>query len=375
MQRVIHRTVLPALLTLGACGGSGGDGAGNPGSPGTTPDSGSATSSDGAAGPDDAGVRVDGSSTDGAVVVQDAGHGPAGDAAIEAAGPPDAAAGGTGPYGGSGPDTVTTSSLQVPAPNATFTTTAYIPSGPGPFPVVVLSSGFFQSGVAYAPYASRLASWGIVTLLRDDPNLGEATPSIVSDVQYTVGTWLATTNADTSSALHGAIDTSRVGLAGHSRGGQIALLAGEALAGKIHGVFGLDPVDTSMNGSAEARTTLATIGVPVAFIGETTDSAASSCAPATDNYQVLYQAAVSPAVAITSVNADHTMFEDPASCFACTACTPGTASQAQVMATAVRYLTAFFARQLLGDATVGAAFQGAGASQDVAAGRTQLVSK
>jgi dienelactone hydrolase len=270
---------------------------------------------------------------------------------------------------------VTTSTFQVPSPNGTFTTTAYIPSATGPDPVVVLSSGFYQDGIAYAPYANRLASWGILTFLRDDPNLGETTPNIVSDVAYTVSTWLATTNAASSSALYGKVDTSRVGLAGHSRGGQIALLAGEALTGKIQGVFGLDPVDTSSSGDPEARTTLATIGVAVAFLGETTDSASSGCAPAADNFQVLYQAAASPAVAMTVANADHTMFEDAASCTFCTLCTAGTANQSQVLAAAVRYTTAFFARQLLGDTSVGAAFAGAGAPEDAASGFLQIVSK
>lgn len=288
--------------------------------------------------------------------------------------PADAATG-EGPYGSNGPSSVTTASFQVPSPNGTFTTTGYIPAGAGPFPVVVLSSGFFQTALAYAPYANRLASWGIVTLTRDDPNLGESTPNVVSDVEYTVKTWLAATNADSTSALYGKVDTTRVGLAGHSRGGQIALLSGEGLQGDIKGVFGLDPVDQSTAPDPEARTTLATIGVPIAMIGETTDSAASSCAPAADNYQVLYAAASSPAVAITAIDADHTMFEDPAHCSFCTLCTAGTASQPVVLATAVRYLTAFFARELLGDASVGAAFQGAGASQDEAMGIITLVSK
>jgi len=304
----------------------------------------------------------------------DASPGSSGDAAAGDAAD-DAPTGSEGPYGSDGPDTVTTATFPVPSPNGTFTTTAYIPSAAGPDPVVILSSGFFQNGVAYAPYASRLASWGVITFLRDDPNLGESTPNVVSDVEYTVTTWLASTNADSTSALYGKIDLSKIGLAGHSRGGQIALLAGEGLVGKLQGVFGLDPVDTSTSGDPEARTTLATIGVPIAFIGETTDSASSGCAPAADDFQVLYQAAASPAVAITAVNADHTMFEDPANCSFCTLCTAGTASQPLVLSTAVRYLTAFFARQLLGDATVGAAFLGAGASQDVAAGTIQIVSK
>ena len=279
-------------------------------------------------------------------------------------------------YASDGPDSVTTATLQVPASNGSFSTTAYIPSSTGPFPVVILSSGFFQNAAAYLPYANRLASWGVVTLLRDDPNVGETTPKIVEDVEYTVGTWLAGTNADGGSPLHGKIDVSKVGLAGHSRGGQISLLAGEGLSGKIRGVFGLDPVDAvATAGDPQARTTIATIGVPIAFIGETTDGASNGCAPSTDNFEVLYAAAASPAVAITAVNADHTMFEDAASCSFCNACTAGTASQPVVLATSVRLMTAFFARELLGDGSVGASFAGAGIGADVTAGTVTVVSK
>jgi dienelactone hydrolase len=390
LPRLSAATSVIVTALLAACSSSGGSAVGA-----STPDGAAASSSSGGAG-DDAGATSSGSSSssggsssgssydgghDDAASssggpTSDAGPGAPGEAGSGDAGGGDASTGGSvGVYGAAGPDTVTTATLQVPSPNGTFTTTAYIPSADGPDPVVVLSSGFFQDGVAYAPYAQRLASWGIVTLLRDDPNLAESTPNIVSDVEYTVTTWLAATNADTTSALHGKLDTTKVGLAGHSRGGQIALLAGEGLQGKIRGVFGLDPVDSSTGSDPEARTTLATIGVPLAFIGETTDSAASGCAPAADNFLVLYGAAASPAVAITALHADHTMFEDPASCSFCTLCTAGTASQPLVLSTAVRYLTAFFARQLLGDASVGAAFAGAGANQDVAGAVIAIVAK
>jgi dienelactone hydrolase len=329
-------------------------------------------------GPDAGSAGSDASSTgDSAPSGQGDASAPAPDAAnVPDAPEGDATASGPGPYGSDGPHTVTTVTLQVPAPNGTFSTIAYVPSGSGPFPVVILSSGFFQPAAAYAPYATRLGSWGVLTFLRDDPNLGEGTPAIAADVSYMVTTWLAATNGASSGPLAGKIDASNVGLAGHSRGGQIALLAAEGGAhGQIKGVFGLDPVDQSMGSDPEARTTIATIGVPLAFIGETTDSGASSCAPAADNYQVLYGAAASPAVAITALGADHTMFEDPGSCFSCTLCTAGTASQPKVLAYSVRYLTAFFARQLLGDTAVGSAFTGAGATQDVASGVIQIVSK
>lgn len=290
----------------------------------------------------------------------------------------DAATTGYGKYENDGPASVTISSLQVTRPTTNaFTVSAYIPSTAGPHPVVILSSGFFQKALGYAAYAHRLASWGIVTILRDDPQLGEQTSDIVLDVSYEVTTWLAATNADVGSALHGEIDTTKIGLAGHSRGGQVSLLAAEAGAkGKITGVFGLDPVDSSQGGGAEARTSIASIATPLAFIGETTDgSGVTACAPSADNYEVLYGAAVSPAVAITAVNADHTMFEDPDNCTACNACTAGTADSAAVRDAAVRYMTAFFARELLADTSVGAAFDGAGIALDESAGLVTVESK
>ncbi len=290
-------------------------------------------------------------------------------------------------YGSDGPAAVTVTSLTVSVPGdagATFALTAYLPGSAGPHPVVYLEAGFFQQAAGYAPYGQRLASWGIVALLRGDPGLAETSPQIASDISWVVTTWLPAANADATSPLHGRLDLTRVGLAGHSRGGQVTLLAAEgALLGKVKGVFGLDPVDTSVMGSPEARTAIASVGVPVAFAGETTDDGTNlpdaaggmACAPAADNYEVLYAAAAPPAVALTFVNADHTMFEDPASCFACAACTPGTATATTVLSGAVRYLTAYFARELLGDAMVGAAFEGAGAGADVAAGAVGVESK
>jgi dienelactone hydrolase len=358
------------LVTVLACGSSAGSEDGAPSGTGedggTRPSSGQDASAHDAAASGDAGAPPPAS--------LDAGHdegGPTPDAQTDGSPP-----GSPGVYGSDGPDPVGTATVQVPGPSSTFSVTAYYPMSAGAHPVVILSSGFFQTGLGYAPYAKRLASWGIVTFTRDDPGLGETAPSIAADVAYMVTTWLPAAAADASPPAFGAVDTTRIGLAGHSRGGQVALLAAEGGAlGHVRGVFGLDPVDTSTSGSPEARTQIATIGVPLAFVGETTDSASSGCAPATDNYQVLYQAAASPAVAITAVNADHTMFEDPSNCSFCTLCTAGTATPAKVLAYSVRYTTAFFARELLGDASVGAAFQGAGATQDVTAGLVQIVSK
>jgi hypothetical protein len=329
------------------------------------------------------GANVDGATggVGGGVGGGGGGGGGNGDGGGAAAGGVDAAPlldGGTSPgnpYGSDGPNGVAMVSFTVQSPGSgSFTLVGYLPSGSAACPVVVLSSGLQQPAAAYAPYGHRLATWGIIALLRDDPGVLAQTATIVGDVGYIVSSWLATQSADASSKLYGRVDTGRVALAGHSRGGQVALLAAEgALAGKVRAVFGLDPVDTTPAGGTAARTKLGSIGIPTGFIGETTDgSGASACAPATDNYAVLYAAAPAPSVAITAVGADHTQLEDPAACAFCTLCTAGTAPAATVLAYSVYYLTAFCARELLGDATVDAAL---GSAADSAAGLVTVVSK
>lgn len=72
---------------------------------------------------------------------------------------------------------------------------------------------------------------------------------------------------------------------------------------------------------------------------------------------------------VVGLGAGHTQMEVPEGCSACDFCSPdGTADGAVVLAYSVKYFTAFFARELLGDAAVGAAFEGAGGPPDIAAG-------
>jgi dienelactone hydrolase len=321
-------------------------------------------------GPDDGG-GASGDSDGGGNANPDGNGNANGDGSVSGDG--SAPGGGAHDYGQDGPDAVTMKSFTVSRNGSTFTEIGWIPTSSGAHPVVILSSGLQQPAAAYAPYGKRLASWGVIALLRDDPGILGQTSTVVDDVAYLANTWLAAQNADSSSALFGRVDTGRVGLAGHSRGGQVSLLAAEgALKGSTKAVFGLDPVDGSMSG-ATARGAMATIGVPIAFIGETTDSSGSSaCAPAADNYQVLYTAAATPALAITAVGADHTQFEDPASCSFCTLCTAGTADGKVVLAYSVKYLMTFFARELNADASIDATLGSAG---DVAAGLVSVQSK
>jgi dienelactone hydrolase len=252
-------------------------------------------------------------------------------------------------YGTDGPFTPTSKTEKASNGKTTFDVVVHLPSGKGPFPVVILSSGLQQGAAGYAPYGKRLASWGIAAILRDDPGFSTQSTTLQADVEGEVTSWLATADGN-------IYDATRVGLAGHSRGGQVSLLAAEnGLLGKTKGLFLLDPVD---NASASVKPKIAMLGVPLAMLGETTDSSGGlggmDCAPAADNYASMYALAAAPALSITAVGADHVMFEDPASCTLCGFCTKGTADPAKVLALSERLMTTFFARVLLGDKSVDA---------------------
>jgi hypothetical protein len=252
--------------------------------------------------------------------------------------------------------------------SSTIHVTVYMPSTPGKHPFVSLSCGTQQTAAGYDTYGKRLASYGIAFVAADDPGILTNTSDILPNSIYIAGTWMPATYPD-------QVDTTKVGLAGHSRGGAVSLLTAEHMPGQITAWFGLDPVDNEFgqNPREYARTNLASIGIPTAYLGA---GVTSNCAPVADSYEMLYPKSPSPSVLVVGINAGHTQLETASGCTACTICSPsGTADSNVVLAYATRYLTAFFARELLGDASVGAAFDGAGGPGDVAAQRVTIMSK
>jgi hypothetical protein len=271
----------------------------------------------------------------------------------------------TGNYDTDGPIAYTVTPEQINGVNATL----YMPSSPGKHPLVAISCGTQQTAAGYAPYGKRLASYGIAAIIEDDPGVLTNTGDITPNDAYVVSTWVPANIAD-------SIDLTKVGLAGHSRGGAVSLLLAEhELAGKVVAWFGLDPVDNEFGQAPKeyARSDLAKIGIPTAFLGA---GVTSNCAPAADSYEMLYPRAPSPSVLIVGVGAGHTQLEAADGCTQCSICSPaGTADPNVVLAYADRYFTAFFARELLGDASVGPAFAGALGPADVSAGRVTIMSK
>lgn len=266
-----------------------------------------------------------------------------------------------GDYDHDGTVPYTTSVEHVTGGPTEFDVTIYMPDTPGLHPAVSLSCGSTQTAAGYVPYAQRLASHGVAMFLTDDPGVLTNTSDIVPNAEYLVATWIPAQHADT-------IDVAKIGVAGHSRGGAVSLIAAEHLGDKVVAWFGLDPVDNEflMAPGEYARTNLPDLAIPTAFLGAEVES---NCAPAADSYPTLFPLAPPPSVLVVGLGAGHTQLELASACTACSICSPsGTADGDVVLAYAVRYFTAFFARELLADGAVGARFEGAGGPADVAAG-------
>jgi predicted dienelactone hydrolase len=272
-------------------------------------------------------------------------------------------------YGEDGPVAFKPRVEHVTSGGKSFDVTIYMPETTGKHPLVSFSPGNTQAVTPYLLHARRLASHGIAVILRDDPGTFTPTSSIVTDLVYTVGTWVP-------AKLANEVDTSRIGLAGHSRGGAVSLVAAEdGLAGKVVAWMGLDPVDNqfAVNPGVYARTKLGQLAIPTAYIGASVES---NCAPAADSYPMLFPKTPKPSVLVVGLGAGHTHLADTSNCTACGICSPsGTADAKVVLAYTLRYMTAFFARELLGDTNVGPAFEGAGIAADVAAARVTVTSK
>jgi hypothetical protein len=249
----------------------------------------------------------------------------------------------------------------------------YVPAASGLRPVVAIVPGFGQVGQAYTPYAERLASFGIVVLLRDDLGL-LGSPGAAEELTDEIGTFLPAQAAKHGGPLEGKVDLTKVGLLGHARGGQVALIAAtQGLKGKVATYFGLDPVDSMQNGTT-VRAALPGLGIPSAYLGETLDGTSplgafgAACAPTADNYSVLYDQSPSPSLLLTAIGAASFDFERQDKASGATACQTGTANPHEVLDMAVALSTGLFARELLAQ-PVGATLEGAGADFYIQAGR------
>jgi dienelactone hydrolase len=263
-----------------------------------------------------------------------------GDGGVPADAPPGVAPdapGGAAPDGGdAATDPAQPGAWEVHVATATAATglgdaavTVYSPSSDGgapaagPFPLVVVSTGFQIGRANYDDTCRHLASWGYVVLSHDYTSGNhQAKAAEIGDL------------IDWALAELGArVDATRIAVAGHSLGGKVSINAA-ILDARIGAVVGWDPVDAlppfSDGSTSVTPQLMGGLDVPIAVLGETTDSGeggGAACAPSADNYARYFEAACAApaALEVTIAEADHTDWvDDRSACgFACLFCGDG----------------------------------------------------
>ena len=268
----------------------------------------------------------------------------------------------TGPY-----ELYVEDPIRIPgsASNRTVDTTLCAPASSdgstiadGVFPLVITSPGSTQSRTKYRSYCEHLASWGFVVVSQSIiGNSGFFPPANhkkpAADVSAMID-WLLSDE----SGLADWIDPERIGVAGHSMGGKVSMLAAAADS-RIGAVVGWDPVDangpfTGQNSPDYSSATpeqMPDIRAAIAVLGETLNKRGSffspACAPEADNFQQYFEHALTPSLEVEIFDADHMDWTDSGGCWPCSPC--GDADRSFVQAITRRVNVAWFRRHLQGD--------------------------
>lgn len=241
----------------------------------------------------------------------------------------------------------------------------------GEFPLVFIFPGFQLNRDQYTSYCEFMASWGIITLAitYSESGFGIDHEHLAQDVPVMID-WA--TSAEQTIAE--SIDANSIGVAGHSLGGKIAIMAA-SLDSRIGVVLGWDPVEGM--GATVIPQGVAQIDAPLLLIGETLDAQGlfQACAPEDGNYARFYEAAPNIALEITVHGADHMDWVDDPSCWVCILCKSGELDHGDVKAFTRRTTLAFVRRYLLGDESMERYLTGSVMQADEQSGLVSIQSK
>jgi chlorophyllase len=233
------------------------------------------------------------------------------------------------------------------------------PDAPGRYAVIVFQHGFISQGVWYSDILTHLATHGFVVVapqMYPPVILPTTVPNTQREIELALRVldWLP----GRLSAITGVeADTTRLGLAGHSRGGKVAWGVLSRDPARAMAVAGLDPVDGSMfnpdrviNGPFGFPLPSLIIGAGLAAVPA--GGAGIACAPEGENHVQFYEASAAPAWHVVAPAAGHADFYD-ADCRGCGlivgACRRGD-DPAAVRRLTQGLLVAFFRGTLQGDA-------------------------
>jgi len=161
--------------------------------------------------------------------------------------------------------------IYVPDISAPVTLDIYTPSDSDTYPVIIFQHGFTGSIKNYETISTYLASHGFVVVLPQmyPPGDSGSAPTLEeeADLGVQIISWI---EGNINSHIPVVADTSLLGLAGHSRGGQIAyrMALDDDTTGKVKALAGVDPVDgIEMFGQTLAVTGPLTFDIPTYILG------------------------------------------------------------------------------------------------------------
>jgi pimeloyl-ACP methyl ester carboxylesterase len=158
--------------------------------------------------------------------------------------------------------------VSIPDTTAPVEMDIYTPTWSARYPVVVFQHGFGGSIKAYETIAEHLASHGFVVILPQmyGPGFQDApTAEEEAVLGLAVLTWIEDNLND---FIPVQADTDLLGLAGHSRGGQVAYRLALKLPEQVKALAGVDPVDaTEMSNDTQIVTGPLTFDIPTYILG------------------------------------------------------------------------------------------------------------
>ena len=188
----------------------------------------------------------------------------------------------------------------------------HAPAEAGSYPVVLFQHGFLLSNAYYSEVLRHLAGHGFIVVA---PQMYPADgiplfkPTSLDEVHQVLEVldWLAGHLGTTAGMT---ADLSRVGIAGHSRGGKVAWSLVRLAPERFQALAGIDPTDGTLDGTPRVTDQPLPVALPTLVIGagragDPFFPRGPSCSPPGENHEQFYAASLAPAWHVVVPDAGH----------------------------------------------------------------------